>query len=355
MKPFQIFVCVVFIGVVGFITYSLVKDSHERYYATTRPEVATIEEKLALPGFIYPGKEIEIKPQISGVIDAVYVGVGDRVEEGSPIASVSLVPNSSEVEQLTSSVNISRINLEAARLRHERQKQLFEAKAVSRAEFEAVEHEYQTAQENYNAAEHQLNLRRKGRKSATNLVRSSTAGVIIDIPVKVGTSVMERSGYNPGSTVAVLAGTDHYVFRANVPEKSIGRLHVGMPVSLSLPALDSLAVDAIIQTISAKGEMQGGAVKFPVEAQFTFDGKDGTLRSGYSATATILLRQAKSVLTLPEKAVCFHGDTSFVYVTDSLNKAVSQRNIRIGLTDGVRVEILEGISTRDLVITNYHD
>ena len=355
MKPFQIFVCVVFIGVVGFITYSLVKESHERYYATTRPEVATIEEKLALPGFIYPGKEIEIKPQISGVIDAVYVGVGDRVEEGSPIASVSLVPNSSEVEQLTSSVNISRINLEAARLRHERQKQLFEAKAVSHAEFEAVEHEYQTAQENYNAAEHQLNLRRKGRKSATNLVRSSTAGVIIDIPVKVGTSVMERSGYNPGSTVAVLAGTDHYVFRANVPEKSIGRLHVGMPVSLSLPALDSLAVDAIIQTISAKGEMQGGAVKFPVEAQFTFDGKDGTLRSGYSATATILLRQAKSVLTLPEKAVCFHGDTSFVYVTDSLNKAVSQRNIRIGLTDGVRVEILEGISTRDLVITNYHD
>lgn len=355
MKPFQIFVCVVFIGVVGFITYSLVKDSHERYYATTRPEVATIEEKLALPGFIYPGKEIEIKPQISGVIDAVYVGVGDRVEEGSPIASVSLVPNSSEVEQLTSSVNISRINLEAARLRYERQKQLFEAKAVSRAEFEAVEHEYQTAQENYNAAEHQLNLRRKGRKSATNLVRSSTAGVIIDIPVKVGTSVMERSGYNPGSTVAVLAGTDHYVFRANVPEKSIGRLHVGMPVSLSLPALDSLTVDAIIQTISAKGEMQGGAVKFPVEAQFTFDGKDGTLRSGYSATATILLRQAKSVLTLPEKAVCFHGDTSYVYVTDSLNKAVSQRNIRIGLTDGVRVEILEGISTRDLVITNYHD
>ena len=355
MKAFRYFVIVLFLGVVGFITYSLLKDSGRKYYVTTMPVISTIDEMLTLPGFIYPGKEIEIKPQISGVIDAVYVSVGDNVKEGDPIASVSLVPNSSEVEQLTSNLNIAQINLDAVKLRHERQKQLYEAKAVSRADYESVEQEYKTAQENVSSAKRQLDLRLKGRKTASNVVRSSTSGVIIDIPVKVGSSVVERSGYNPGSTVAVLAGTDHYVFKASVPEKSIGRLHVGMPVTLSLPALDSLLVNAAIQTISAKGEMNSGAVKFPVEAVFTYDGEMGVLRSGYSASAKILLRRATDVMTLPEKAICFHGDTSFVYVTDSLKKSATSRDVRIGLSDGDKVEILGGLSSKDLVITNYHD
>ena len=111
MKPFNVLVITVFVGVVGFIAYSLVKDSRQKYYATVRPEISSIEEKLFLSAYVYPGKEIEVKPQISGVVDAIYVSVGDRVKEGDPIASVNLVPNSAEVEQLTSSVNLARINL----------------------------------------------------------------------------------------------------------------------------------------------------------------------------------------------------------------------------------------------------
>lgn len=355
MKLFNVLVVTVFVGVVGFITYSLVKDSKEKYYATVRPEVSSIEEKLYLSGFVYPGKEIEIKPQISGVVDAIHVSVGDRVKEGDPIASVSLVPNSAEVEQLTSSVNLAKINLESIKLRHDRQKQLYEAKAVSRADFEAVEQEYRTAQENYTAAQHQLDLRRRGRRSAANIVRSSTSGVIIDLPVKVGSSVMERSGYNPGSTVAVLAGTDHYLFRANVPERNIGGLEVGMPVTLSLLALDSLCIEATIMTISAKGEMQSGAVKFPIEAAFTYEGDGRILRSGYSATAELLLRRAENVMTLPERSICFKGDTSYVYVTDSLKREVREREVRLGVSDGDKVEILSGVSPKEYVITNYHD
>lgn len=355
MKPFNVLVITVFFGVVGFIAYSLVKDSRQKYYATVRPEISSIEEKLFLSGYVYPGKEIEVKPQISGVVDAIYVSVGDRVKEGDPIASVSLVPNSAEVEQLTSSVNLARINLESIKLRYDRQQQLYEAKAVSRAEFEAVEQEYRTAQENYAAAQHQLDLRRKGRKTAANIVRSSTAGVIIDLPVKVGSSVMERSGYNPGSTVAVLAGTDHYLFKANVPERNIGALAVGMPVSLTLLALDSLRIEASILTISAKGEMQSGAVKFPIEAVFTYDGDGQALRSGYSATAELLLHRAANVITLPERSICFKGDTSYVYVTDSLKQEVWERDVRLGLSDGEKVEIRSGVSPSDYVITNYHD
>lgn len=355
MKAFNAIVIAVFVGVVGFITYSLLKDSGKKYYVTTHPSISSIEEKLYLSGFVYPGKEIEIKPQISGVVDVVYVSIGDKIKEGDPIASISLVPNSSEVEQLTSSVNLARINLESVRLRYERQKQLFEAKAISRADFEAVEQEYKTAQENCSTAERQLDLRKKGKKSGTNLVRASTSGVVIDIPVKVGSSVMERSGYNPGTTVAVLAGTDHYLFKANVPERHIGSLEVGMPVTLSLLALDSLQIAATIMTISSKGEMQSGAVKFPIEAMFTFEGDSRTIRSGYSATAELLLRRVESVVTLPEKSISFKGDTSFVYVTDSLKRDVREQEVRLGVSDGDKVEILSGVSPRDYVITNYHD
>lgn len=355
MKAFHAFVLIFFIGVVGFIAYSLINDSAKKYYSTTHPRISTIEDKLYLSGFVFPGKEIEIKPQISGVVDAIYVSVGDRVNEGDPIASISLVPNSSEIEQLTSNVNLTRINLESIRIRYERQKQLYEAKAVSRAEFESSEQEYLTARENYSTAVHQLDLRKKGRRTGNNIVRSSTSGVIIDLPVKIGTSVMERSGYNPGSTVAVLAGTDHYLFRANVPERNIGRLEIGMPVSLTLLALDSLRIDATIMTISAKGEMQSGAVKFPIEAIFTYGEDSSILRSGYSAMGEILLRRVEGVLTVPEKCISFRGDTSFVYLTDSLKRATWEQNVLLGLSDGDKVEILAGVSTADYVITNYYD
>lgn len=355
MKAFNVIVITVFVGVVGFITYGLVKDSGKKYYATTHPEIASIDDKLFLSGFVYPGKEIEIKPQISGVVDAVYVSIGDKVKEGDPIASISLVPNSSEVEQLTSNVNLAQINLEAVRLRYERQKQLFEARAVSRADFEAIEQEYRTAQEKLLSAEHQLNLRKKGKQTGNNIVHSSTSGVIIDLPVKVGTSVMERSGYNPGSTVAVLAGTDHYLFRANVPENNIASLEIGMPITLTLLALDSLRIDATIMTISAKGEMQSGAVKFPIEAVFTFEGDSPTIRSGYSATGELLLHRSEHVITLPEKSICFKGDTSYVYLTDSLKRTIWKQEVCLGLSDGNKVEILDGVSLADYVITNYHD
>ena len=355
MKAFNVIAVTVFVGAVGFITFRLVKDSGRKFYATTHAEVATIEEKLHLPGYVYPGKEIEVKPQISGVVNAVYVSVGDAVTEGDPIASVSLVPNSSEVEQLSNAANIARINLDAATLSYERQKQLYEKKAISQKEFEAAQKEYLTAKENLSSATRQLSLRQSSGRSSSNVVRSSTSGIVIDIPVKEGTSVVERSNFNVGSTIATIAGTDHYVFKANVPEKNIGELHPGMPVSLSLLAYENLHMDAVITKISAKGEMQGGAVKFPIEAEFKLSDNTAVIRSGYSAAAEILLSNVENVLTLPEKCINFKGDTTFVYVTDSLKRATSERIITLGLSDGERVQITEGITLNDLIITNYHD
>lgn len=355
MKAFNVLVACVFVGTVGFITYSLIKDSKKRYYTVTHAQAATIEEKLLLSGFVYPSKEIEIKPQLSGVIDGIFVSIGDEVKEGDPIASVSLVPNSSEVENLTSAVNVSHINMKTAEANYERQKYLYEKKAVSRSEYELAEKEFLTAKENYTSARNQLDLRQKGKRSGNNTVRSSTSGKVIDIPVKPGSSVVERSGYNPGSTIAVVSSSDHFVFKANIPERSIKDVHVDDLVKLTLLAYDTLAIDAVIKMISAKGEIINGAVKFPVEAEFAMAGHGIDLRSGYSATAEILLSSTDAAVTLPEKCINFRGDTTFVYVTDSLRKKAIVREVTLGVSDGDVVEILKGIGKDDIVITNYHD
>ncbi len=355
MKTFSIIVVTVFVGAVGFITYSLIKDSEKKYYATTTAEVSTIEEILHLSGFVYPSKEIEVKTQISGVVDAVYVNVGDVIKEGDPVASVSLVPNSSEVEQLTNNVNVARINLTTAKATYERQKKLLEKKAISKVDFEATEKEYLTAQENYSTSVKQLSLRQKGKNRPNNIVSSSTSGIIIDIPVKVGSSVVERSNYNVGSTIATIVGADHYIFKADVPEKNIGSLTIGMPVKLSLLAFENMEKEAIITKISAKGEMKGGAVKFPIEAVFTLSDCSAELRSGYSATGEVVLSRVSDVLTVPEKCIYFTGDTTFVYMTDSLKNKVVKKMVVLGLSDGEKVQIVYGITAEDLVITNYHD
>jgi len=355
MKVFNVIAVTVFVGVAGFITYTLIEDSDKRYYSTTRMETATLVDKLHLSGFVYPSKEIEVKPQISGVVDALYVNIGDVVKDGDPIASVSLVPNSSEVEQLKNNLNVASINLSTTTATYVRQKQLFEKKAVSKADYEAAENNYLTAKENHSTAMRQLRLRQKDKNSSDNIVYSSTSGIIIDIPVKVGSSVVERGNYNAGSTIATIVGADHFIFKADVPEKNIGRLHIGMPVKLSLLAYDCMEIDATMAKISAKGEMRGGAVKFPVEAVFTLNDSTIELRSGYSATGEITLSCEYDVLTLPEKCIYFKGDTTYVYVTDSLRRTVEETIVTLGLSDGERVQIVDGLTATDLIITNYHD
>lgn len=358
MKVFNLFVGTVFAGVVGFIVYTLIKDSNEKFYVTVRPEFSTIEETLTLPGYVYPSREIEIKPQLSGVIDDIFVKIGDRVQSGAPLASVSLVPNSSEIEQLQSNVTISKINLDAITSKYEKVKQLYEKNAISRLDYESSERDYLTSQENYKTALRQLNIRKNdlsGKKNIENIVKASTSGIVIDVPVEIGSSVMERSSYNAGSTIATLAGDDFYIFKADVPEHQISSLAVGMPVSLRLLPYDTLFIEAVIVKISAKGNNVNGGVRFPIEAEFKLPSNDIEIRSGYSADARICLHKAETVLSLPEKCLKFKGDSILVYVTDSAKKVVRERLLNVGISDGDKVEIINGISESDFIITNYDD
>ena len=359
MKAFNFIVGTVFVGVVGFVAYTILNDSKVKYYVTVKPEYSTIEETMTLPGYVYPSREIEIKPQLSGVIDEIFVKVGDRVQTGAPLASVSLVPNSSEIEQLQSNVTISKINLDAVTSKYEKVKQLYEKNAISRLDYESTERDYLTTQENYKTAVRQLNIRKNdlsGQINSANIVKASTSGIVIDIPVEIGSSVTERSSYQAGSTIATLAGEDFFVFKADVPEHQISSLSVGMPVVLRLLPYDTLSIDAVIVKISAKAVNSNGGVRFPIEAEFTLPANNGIeIRSGYSADARICLHKVEDVLSLPEKYLKFKGDSVLAYVTDSTKKMVREKLLTLGLSDGEKVEIINGIRESDLIVANYDD
>lgn len=355
MKTFNVIVTVVFLGVVGFIAWNLIEDSKKKYYSTILPENKCIEEKLQLSGFIYPSTEIDIKPQLSGVIDAIFKSTGDMVNEGDPIASISLVSTSEEIDKLTSNVNVAKISLNAAETKFKRQKMLLEKKAIPNTEFEADEKEYLTAKENYQSAVNQLHLRKKGGKSGNNIVCSSANGIVINIPLKSGASVIERSSYNEGTTIATVASSNLYVFSADVAEKNIGSICIGTQIEISIPAYKNLDIAATVTKISSKGNMVNGAVKFPVEAQFSIPSDSLRLLSGCSAIGEVLISKVENAMSLPEKCINFKGDTVFVYVLDSLGNNVMQKDIQIGISDGNSVQVTSGLTRNDPVITNYHD
>lgn len=358
MKIFNTIAIVVFITVVGVIAYNVASDSRKKYYVTTNPVKKTVENKLFIPGSIYPIKEIEIKSQLSGVLDELYVKIGDEVHQGKPIATIRLVPNSSDIEQLENNLKISRIEFEAQKTDYERNKQLYAQRTIPKVEMEASEKAYNVSEEKYRSAQNQLNILRRGyasSKDISNTVKSSTDGIIIDIPVEVGSSIIERNNYNVGTTIVVLAEMNRFIFRAQIDEQYLKYISIGTEMKLAFNAYDSLTINASVTKIAAKGTETAGAVKFAVDAEFDILPNMPVIRSGYSATAEVLLQQAEDVLTLPEKCVTFRQDSTYVYILDSTTNKPVQRIIKTGISDGSEIEVVEGIMLNEKVITNYSD
>lgn len=358
MKIFNTIAIVVFITVVGIIAYNVASDSHKKYYVTTNPVKKTVANKLFIPGSVYPIKEIEIKSQLSGVLDELYVKIGDEVHQGKPIATIRLVPNSSDIEQLENNLKISRIEFEAQKTDYERNKQLYAQRTIPKVEMEVSEKAYNVSEEKYRSAQNQLNILRRGyasSKDISNTVKSSTDGIIIDIPVEVGSSIIERNNYNVGTTIVVLAEMNRFIFRAQINEQYLKYISIGTEMKLAFNAYDSLTINASVTKIAAKGTETAGAVKFAVDAEFDILPNMPVIRSGYSATAEVLLQQSEDVLTLPEKCVTFRQDSTYVFILDSTTNKPVQRIIKTGISDGSEIEIVEGIMLNEKVITNYSD
>ncbi len=342
-------IVLIFIGT--FVYLYLNSRPEKEHFATEKPSFTTIQRSTVLTGKIEPRDEIEIKPQISGIITEIEVEAGDKVQAGDVIARIKVIPEASTLSSAQSRVNVAEIDLRDARVKFERDKALYEKKVISREEYENSEKTYRRAEEELDAAKDAYRIVREGvsqynASESNTLVRATITGLVLDVPVKVGSSVIQSNTFNDGTTIATIADMTNLIFKGKVDETEVGYLRLGMPMDISIGAVEDRHPTATIEYISPKGSEVSGANTFEIKAALDIDNVEG-LRAGYSANASVALAKAENVLTVPEGVVEFSGDSTFVYVmTDSVPEQLFRRTpVVTGMSDGINIEIKEGIDS----------
>ena len=349
-------VALVFIGTFVFL-WKKSQPQEVRYQELT-PTEQDIRRTTIITGKIEPRNEVNVKPQISGIISELMKEPGQYVQQGEVIAKVKVIPDMGALSAAESRVRLADINLRQAETDYERTLSLHAQRLVSDEEHEKAHQLLRQAQEEKAAAADALQVVREGvsrsnASASSTLIRSTISGVILDIPVKVGNSVINSNTFNDGTTIATVANMNDLIFRGNIDETEVGQLVVGVPMSITIGALQDLTLDATLEYISPKATEAGGANQFEIKAAvnlFSQTADRPTLRAGYSANAEIVLAQADHVMAVPESAIEFSGDSTFVYVasgTDGDKPRYERRPVVIGLSDGVNIEIKSGITLKD--------
>lgn len=346
-------VALVFLGTFIFLyVKSLPK---EEVYEEFQPQVMDLSKSTVITGKIEPRDEVNVKPQISGIITAIYKVAGENVTAGEVIAKVKVIPDMGQLSSAQSRLRLADVNLKQAQVDHEREKMLFDKGLVSADEYDKVHQALKQAQEEKKAATDNLQVVRDGvsasnASASSTLIRSTISGVILDIPVKVGNSVILSNTFNDGTTIASVADMRDLIFRGNIDETEVGRLREGMLMKITIGALQDLRFDAHLEYISPKATETNGANQFEVKAAVSVP-QGSSLRSGYSANAEIELQSAKGVLCVPESAIEFEGEDTYVYVVkgEGSNKKYERKKVVTGLSDGVNIEIRSGLQKADKV------
>ena len=354
-------VALIFIGTFVF----LYKNSLPKpvQYEVFTPAVLDLSRTTVVTGKIEPRDEVAVKPQISGIITELLKEAGQRVEAGEVIAKLKVIPDMNQLASAESRVRLSQLNLEQAKVDYERQKTLYDKGLISANDYEKVRQSYNQAREEASIAQEQLELTRDGvsasnASSCNTLMRSTISGIILDIPVKVGNSVILSNTFNDGTTIASVADMSKLIFRGNIDETEVGRLTVGMPMDITIGALQDLRFSASLEYISPKATATtGGANQFEIKAAVrvptdSLGGSAALIRSGYSATANIVLENANQVLTIPEAAIEFSGDSTFVYIVKNPGAKeleYERRQVQTGLSDGINIEVRSGLKAEERV------
>jgi HlyD family secretion protein len=320
-------------------------------FSTTTPFYASIVKKTVATGSIIPRKEINIKPNVSGIVEKVFIEPGQSVKLGDIIAEIRIVPNLVNLNNAETSLKKAEINLQETKREMERQQKLYDQKIIAEAELQRISREYRLAREEFEAAENNLELVRKGasRKAGqqSNIVRSTVNGMVIDVPVKEGSSVIESNTFNEGTTIATIADMNNMIFQGRVNESEVGKISEGMDLMLSIGAMEKDTLRARLEYISPKGVEDKGAIQFQVKAAVI--PKEGTfIRAGYSANADIVLARRDKVLALQEANLVFKGDTVYAEV-ETAPQQFEKRRIKTGISDGINVEILSGLTIQDKI------
>lgn len=348
-----IIIGLIFLGTFVFLYQK--SQPKETVYEVARVERDTLIQTTVATGKIEPRDEVQIKPQISGIIAEVYKEAGQTVKQGEVIAKVKVIPELGQLNSAESRVRLATINGKQAETDLERMEQLYKSKLVSSEEYEKTLLAAKQAREELQASKDNLEIVKEGitKNSASfssTLIRSTIDGLILDVPIKVGNSVIMSNTFNDGTTIATVANMGDLIFRGNVDETEVGRIHEGIPVKITLGALQDMKFDAVLEYISPKSVENNGANQFEIKAAIQVP-SDVTIRSGYSANAEMELQRADNVLCIPESTLEFQGDSTFVYVlTDSVpTQKFARRSIKTGISDGIKIEVKNGLKANELV------
>ena len=363
-KAISIFLGLLFVvALVGGIGYLIKSNSAENeVFLTRKPSIKNLDDKVMATGKIEPREEIEIKPNIAGIIQTINVDEGDKVQAGQLIATIRIVPNITEVNNATMQVNNaqiqlsnSKINVENQQKQYEMQAKLYKQGVISKQEYITAQQQLQTttqqqklAVQQLNAAQKQLQIVRTGatpelQSMATTQVRAKAAGTVLTIPVKVGSQVIEANSFNAGTTICSIADLNSLIFKGNIDEAQAGKLKQGMDMSVVIGALQNKSFPGKLTLIAPKGTEESGTIKFAVEGD-VFNKTGEYIRAGFSANGEILLSSKKNALLLDESLIQYEkgSNKSFVEVKQP-NGSFKKVYVKLGSSDGINVQILSGI------------
>lgn len=321
-------------------------------YESVAPIRTNIEKKTVATGKVVPEDQVEIKPQISGIIEEVFVKEGEILKSGDLIAKIKVVPNEAALNSALGRVDNAKIVLNNAQIDFDRNKALFDKKVISTQEFNGVELRFNQAKQELVNAEADLQIIKSGtagRGAANTNIRSTVSGTVLDIPVKKGDQVIESNNFNPGTTVATIADLTNMIFEGQVDEAEVGKLKIDMPLQISLGAINDKTFEAKLRFVAPQGVEEQGAVQFKIEANVFLD-TNFFVRAGYSANATIVIGESTDVLAIKEALVQFDEETEEPFVEVEIGEQqFEKRTIELGISDGINVEILSGLKENDKV------
>ncbi len=340
------------------ITFSFLASNSNETLNTQElisPSINDIVKKTVVTGSICPRKEVLLKPQVSGIVEKLFVTSGMQVKQGDLIAQVKIIPSIQNLANAENRVKAAEINFETAQQEFDRQKSLFDKQIIPKSELITFENKFKSAGLELNTAKEQLQIVQKGISSALNaasntFIKATISGMITDVMVKEGSHVIESNTFNDGTSIASIANMDDMVFEGKIDESEVAVLKENMNLIITIGAINKLKFLAKLEYVAPKGSNENGAIYFFLRAKI--ENKNGQfIRAGYSANADIILEKKKQVLAINERVLQFEKDKTdkaFVEVETKPN-TFEKRFITTGLSDGINIEVVKNLTLKDKV------
>lgn len=343
------FLVLSFLGTLVFLYQKAVE--RDVIFETETPFYTDIVKKAVATGTITPRREIEIKSQVSGVVEKLYVEPGEIVKNGDLLAKIRIIPDMVNLNNAESQLNTARINFENAKQEKERQAQLYEKKFISEFDYDQYVLEFNLAEELLESAANNVQLIREGTSNkegqVTNEVTATVTGMVLDVPVREGSFIIETNTFNEGTTIMFIADMKSMIFEGFVDESEVGKIKDGMELILTIGAIDTEKFKALLEYISPKGVEKEGAIQFEIRAAVELS-ESHFIRAGYSANADIVLDTRENVLAVRESNLTFEKDSIFVEIEKGYQE-FEKKQIETGLSDGINIEVISGLSEKDKI------